>query len=697
MRHKYKLSFSIFIISSCFVQVANAGENRNGELKRLENLGNGRTVPTGSALVTNTVPISSNITVSEGGVEIVDNRGTSMGATIQKGGMQIVTRGATAMGTKILGGKQFVYEEKSLRNLDSLDSINKRSSAYEAVVSGGDRVVGQQNVYDGAMVWNTKVLDGGEQNLYMGPRKEGGIAKDTIVSGNGKQHILAGGRASNTTLNDNATQVVYSGGILDGLTINGHASSWIHVGTKDVVGKIRVNNDGELYLFAGDSTNRITKKRISIEGRSDETLFVVGERSIAERPEINIENLEGEGGTVIFTSIPYDPHHISLHVKRLSGSLRFQFNISARGNGSDYLSIDNGTGKHKISVADSGVEITTPLLQRNGLVTEINLITDRSGGTDFTLEDSFGTEITSVDGGTYIYTLQKRDRSADFNGDSTIWYLGLGTEGPKSSSFFPLRTSKRPKVTIFSGSSSSEAGTRSQQSSSASRERDPNFRTTTGGRNSNKIPKQRPPRHLREVQHSSVLSATPFLENPASDMLRPTGSYHNSDGKEPSVVSADGQSLVDQMIVRSGQQGSSSPQSSQKLSVSNFLTTPSTDAVLSMSVTPALVFHNELQAVRAGRGILDRGKKNTAFWAHAIKSKEHIVADHKDFKLDQTGIVLGVSGVSELMGGEFYIGGFGSYDQARVAHARGGVSGISTYSIGAYATYFDKSGWYLDS
>ncbi|WP_375706191.1 autotransporter outer membrane beta-barrel domain-containing protein, partial [Bartonella sp. AA2SXKL] len=106
---------------------------------------------------------------------------------------------------------------------------------------------------------------------------------------------------------------------------------------------------------------------------------------------------------------------------------------------------------------------------------------------------------------------------------------------------------------------------------------------------------------------------------------------------------------------------------------------------------------NELQAVRAGRGILDRGKKNTAFWAHAIKSKEHIVADHKDFKLDQTGIVLGVSGVSELMGGEFYIGGFGSYDQARVAHARGGVSGISTYSIGAYATYFDKSGWYLDS
>ncbi|WP_019222118.1 autotransporter outer membrane beta-barrel domain-containing protein, partial [Bartonella senegalensis] len=66
------------------------------------------------------------------------------------------------------------------------------------------------------------------------------------------------------------------------------------------------------------------------------------------------------------------------------------------------------------------------------------------------------------------------------------------------------------------------------------------------------------------------------------------------------------------------------------------------------------------------------------------------------FKLDQTGVALGISAVSELMDGDIYIGGFGSYDQARVAHARGGVSGINTYSIGAYATYFDQSGWYLD-
>uniref|UniRef100_UPI00047DE96B autotransporter outer membrane beta-barrel domain-containing protein n=1 Tax=Bartonella elizabethae TaxID=807 RepID=UPI00047DE96B len=41
--------------------------------------------------------------------------------------------------------------------------------------------------------------------------------------------------------------------------------------------------------------------------------------------------------------------------------------------------------------------------------------------------------------------------------------------------------------------------------------------------------------------------------------------------------------------------------------------------------------------------------------------------------------------------------GFGSYDHARIAHARGGTSGINSYGIGAYVTYLDHSGWYLDA
>ncbi|WP_371137032.1 autotransporter outer membrane beta-barrel domain-containing protein [Bartonella sp. DB5-6] len=180
-------------------------------------------------------------------------------------------------------------------------------------------------------------------------------------------------------------------------------------------------------------------------------------------------------------------------------------------------------------------------------------------------------------------------------------------------------------------------------------------------------------------------------------MSRLGGSHHLFEEKQQSVVFVDASSLGNQMILRSSNQDQSFTQLGQEPSVSNFLTTPSTDAVLSMSVAPQLVFHNELQAVRVGRGILDRNKKNAALWTYAIKSKENIAKDHTDFKLEQTGIVLGITGLSELMNGELYIGGFGSYDQARVAHARGGISNINTYSVGAYASYFDHSGWYLDS
>ncbi|OLL53470.1 pertactin-like passenger domain-containing protein, partial [Bartonella henselae] len=584
-------------------------------------------MPTGSALVTNTVPISSNITVSEGGVEIVDNRGTSMGATIQKGGMQIVTRGATAMKTKIHGSKQFILEDKSITNLED---VEKRSSAYDATVSGGNGAVGQQNLYDGGMAWNTKVMQGGEQNLYMGQREDGGIAEGTIISGDGRQHILAGGRASNTTLNDKSVQVAYPDGIVDGLTISGHASSWLHVGV-EVTGEIKINDKGHLYLFAGDRTDHITRGRVSVEGRNDEVLFLVGERHNMEKLQIDMESLSGSGGTVVFSSIPYDPGNISLYVQKLSGSLNFHFNISSTGSHSDYLWIESGAGNHKISVTDSGVEITGPLLQKNGII-EINLITDRSGGANFTLTDRFGEKIESVDGGTFIYGLYKRERSAEFSGDSTTWYLGRATGKLKFSNVNFQRVNKKPKTPVILATSSPDISTvnQSHRNFSSSQRQDSNSQTTRR-KNNEQTSKPRPPRHLRDAQRSPAPPTVPFLENLSADTSYPADGYHNSDEKEPSVISADGQFLIDQMIVRPGQQGSSSPQFSQKLPVADFLTTPSTDAVLSMSVTPALVFHNELQAVRAGRGVLDRGKKNTAFWVHAIKSKEHIIADHKDF------------------------------------------------------------------
>ncbi|UNF42661.1 BafA family autotransporter [Bartonella krasnovii] len=684
MRYKYKLSFSVLMISSCLVQSASAVESRNRELTRAPHVGNGEEERKKLELIARL--FKNNITLKGGDVELVDNGRTSVGSTINKGGMQIVVRGGTAINAAIRGGKQFVHEEP---NID-LTQVVRKSSAYNATVTGGDGEIGQQNVYDGAWAWYTRVGNNGEQNLYAGQRKEGGRAMDTEVSGNGRQHVLAHGGAYATTLKDHATQVVYPGGFVDTLTIMDYARSWFHSGIQKVVGEVRVNSHGELYLFAGDVTNHLTKKKIPIEGQPDETIFEVGERNNKYKPQIEIEDLGGEDGTVVFTSIPYDPRHISLHVEKLSGNLHFRFNISTAWDSSDYLTIGEGSGNHKISVADSGREITGSLSQRNSFVTHLPLVTDRSqgGGANFTLADLSGREITTFDGGTYQYRLEKRGRCAISSGSATIWSLSRASENSERSGAEVECVNKKMKVPV---ALSADMGTQSNQGDSSGRKK-------AGRRPPKKEqPQKRPPRHLREAQSVSSVSISSSQENQMHVVLPPSPPHSLSSDTQQAAVSASSQSLADQMILRPSNQKQPSPQLDETLSGFQFLTTPSTDAVLSMSVAPAMIFHNEMQSVRAGRGILDKSKKHTALWGYAIKAKESIATEHIDFKLDQSGIVLGINGLSEWENGEFYIGGFGSYDHARVAHTRGGTSGINSYSIGAYVTYVDHSGWYLDA
>ncbi|WP_455474536.1 BafA family autotransporter [Bartonella sp. B30(2025)] len=682
MRYKCKLGFSILMINGCLVQIVDADESKRGELKRIGSGAGGYSqvnsniqVPKGSALITNL--FSSNTTISSGGVEVVD-QGSSLNATVEKDGMQIVTRGGSATNTKILGGQQFVFEEKSFTRFDN-DAI-RRSTASEAIVSGTGGSIGQQNVYDGGHSWKTKVSSGGEQNLYTGNKRAGGVASNTTVSGTGRQHVLEKGKAIGTTLQDHAIQVVYSGGEIDGLTIGGYASAWIHSGAK-ISGGVTVNSHGHLYLYASDSIDHIKKEKLSIENRAPEEFFSVGMRDDKNSTWFRIHSLSGEGGNVSFVTIPYDPRHLSLHVNKLSGRLHFHFNLDTAKNKrnqyseynkydrtnqhSNYLLISEGKGNHTVSVADSGVEITNFFSQEKDFFPRIELITDRSSGegANFTLVNHSGNPITSVDSGTFIYGLYKGKKEVDKSGYYVFWYLGVKQDDTEllNTHFRSSNKGRRNENGHVSWKNF-----RSQSGGSTSR-------ASSSGQSRGQTARSRPPRHLREKQ----------------DDKNETSSFDNASNTSVS--------LIDQIIERPNGQSLRLPQEPQEIRISDFLTSPSTDAVLSMSVVPGIIFYNELQAVRAGRGIINGSQTTSSFWTQAIKHKEHIATGHIDFKLDQTGIILGVNGLSELMSGEFYIGGFGSYDQARVAHARKGTSSINSYSVGAYATYFDYSGWYLDA
>ncbi|WP_375692189.1 BafA family autotransporter [Bartonella sp. AP4SXKL] len=610
---------------------------------------------------------SKNTTIENGGTEIVGEQGVSESTIIYEGGKQKVEGGGSALRAEIYGGEQLVFGN------GYVNGGIVGSSAYNTTLYGQGDTPGQQNVYDDGMAVGTKVMSGGVQTLAKWfpnddnfAEKAGGLAVNAEIFSEGVQRVLAGGEANTVILRTGGVQEVYAGGIVKNLTIEDNANSWISPGAI-LGGEIKVQDFGGLHLDAGDDGQQTIVENIELNGE-DAQLYSVA-RGFDDK-STRIQQLSGVG-KVIFTSSEDDLYYSQLYIDNLAGSLHFDLNVSLAEGKGDYLFIENGSGFHTISVVDSGIEIVDP--SSAGL----DLIFDQSGDAHFTLRSFLGANVKTIDGGTYTYGLKQR---IDEDGGEKVWYLSAVfidnvsflNSLPRSRSRSMRHLNQNQSVFSLSTIAAPQA-------------------------HAIKLPRRR--KNRQNLNQRSPASVSPTVSSLGSHVIEVLGSGSShplSDEKQQTAVSTSSQSLADQMIVRPVHKEQPFLQLSEKLSVSHFLTTPSTDAVLSMSVAPAMIFHNEMQTVRAGRGILDKSKKNTALWTYAIKSKESVVTEHIDFKLDQTGIVLGINGLSEWENGEFYIGGFGSYDRARVAHARGGISGINTYGIGAYVTYFDHSGWYLD-
>ncbi|GAA4659547.1 hypothetical protein GCM10023262_04080 [Bartonella pachyuromydis] len=578
--------------------------------------------------------LSKNTTLLDGGSEIVAEQGISESTIVYEGGKQSVEGGGSALKATIYGGEQFIFGD------GYVNGGIVGSSAYNTTIYGQGEIPGYQNVYDDGMVVGTRIMEGGIQILGKWfpddegfTEKSGGLAINTEIFTGGAQRILAGGEADTVILRAGSFQEVHAGGTVKNLTIEGGANSWVFAGAR-LGGEITIKDSGHLHLYSGDDKDETTVENINLEGEKAKLYSIAGGY---EDASTRIQKLGGVG-KVIFKSARSDLYYSQLYVDELSGSLHFKFHVSLAEGEGDYLSIKNGSGYHTISIIDSGVEIVNPSS------TNLDLIVDQSGKAYFTLKKISGVKISTVDAGTYTYGLKQKN-GQDRN--EKIWYLSavyIDNWPPRSSW---LRRSRS--------------------------------------------------RRNLEQNHSN---SSPFTvsssENQASVTLPPASHSHLSSEQQQVGVSADASLTTDQMALRPTVQEQASSQAREETFQPRFLTSPSTDAVLSMSVSPAVIFHNELQTVRAGRGVLDKSQKNAGFWTYAIKSKENIAAKHIDFKLEQTGIVLGLNGLSEWENGDIYIGGFGSYDRANIEHARGGVGGINTYGIGGYVTYSDHSGWYLD-
>ncbi|GKX59689.1 autotransporter outer membrane beta-barrel domain-containing protein [Leminorella grimontii] len=127
-------------------------------------------------------------------------------------------------------------------------------------------------------------------------------------------------------------------------------------------------------------------------------------------------------------------------------------------------------------------------------------------------------------------------------------------------------------------------------------------------------------------------------------------------------------------------------------------TTPSTDAVLSMASANQFIFDSELQSLRHRKGDLNGSKgQNAGAWGRYLTHNSNIhSADGVAYKMQQNGLEIGGDKVFSLTSGSLIAGAFTSYTDNNIKLARGGNGKIGSYSLGAYLTYFDNAGYYLD-
>jgi len=607
-----------------------------------------------------TVPATaSNITILSGGLARVYDGGTLKNSLLDGGMAYVSNSGNTGSTGKAIdnevsnGGKLYVfsngYSNGTVVNKDSYEYAQQGGVSENAQINGGYQYVtsqgvangaavnagGLQYVYNGGTANDTVVNDGGTQYLFVNGSDAAavaGVAVNTTLNGTGAQIIQQGGKASGATLNDSAVQTIHANSSAENVTLNGSAvqvvnadasadsvtindsaKSWLADGAK-ITGATQINNSGQLQLSTS-VTGGASAESVTLNG-GDSTLLIIADDSDAGAATVG--ELAGDGNVRFYPSSGATadaPVYSKLNVDSLSGNLHFTFNTSIEGGKGDYLAINQGTGNHNVTVADTGAEITEPD-QRS-----LDIITDASGGASFNLASLTGTNINAVDGGTYMYSLYDRDES-----DGKIWYLAADKE--------PV--------------------------------------TEPGGETPPVTEPEKPP--VTEPEKPPVTEPEePTVTEPEKPSITEPEKPSITEPEKPSITEPENPGLV------------SKPK-----------TTPGTDAVLSMSVAPVLMFKNEMQNLRFRQGLSEKTEGDNGAWVRFTGGRSNVDSGHTDFALEQSGLEIGVDHIIDSGDAKTRAGLFTSYNSGRVKHGRGGVSRIDSISVGAQATWFHQQGWYVD-
>lgn len=206
------------------------------------------------------------------------------------------------------------------------------------------------------------------------------------------------------TINHGATLAAYSS-ISGDITSNGRVELYTNAQAN---GHTQMNTGGELIMEAGSLATSVTLNggMLSITDLTDETTSYAPAR---------VNNLTSDNGYISFLR-DSNGDYAALSIGELNGTGHIFFNTSLAERNSNFITIDQGTGKFGIVVSDSGEEIAD-----HGGLTQ-NLVNDIQGNIDFTLETGYGRNTKAIDGGVYMYTLYRQEEKDGMQGN--VWYLG---------------------------------------------------------------------------------------------------------------------------------------------------------------------------------------------------------------------------------------------------------------------------------
>lgn len=295
------------------------------------------------------------------------------------------------------------------------DDYGQRGKVIDVSILGGVQDVQFSDVY------NSEVSYGGIQNLNAGASAEvahisfsgvqnvnsGSLSDQVVVAYGGTQNVNDNGVATNINILSGGAQYVNTGGVTTDTTLEG-GFSWLRSGSL-ADGVTSISHSGQLFM---DTGSRATDVHLN-----NTTLFVTGlTPETKDLTSAQIDKLTMNSGNVAFMR-DSEGDFTALNISELSGTGNFLFNSSLAERKSNFVTIEQGTGKFGVSVSDSGKEIT----DHTDLT--VNLIHDQGGNVDFSMVTASGRSTRAVDGGTYMYTLQSAQDKDGLNGGN-VWFLG---------------------------------------------------------------------------------------------------------------------------------------------------------------------------------------------------------------------------------------------------------------------------------